>query len=230
MGTSPAHNKILRHDESELMDDDITQLLDEAEERLLKGESTGNHTSQNPVANIPKLSSEPSLQPYVQYHKDFAMIGAARILDTVVSIGPPPLAEDLKASQTTSNKDKPTAGSDWFDLPQTNLTSELRRDLQLLRMRSILDPKRHYKKENGKAHTPKYSQIGTIIEGPTEYLSGRIVKRDRKKTFVEEALDLEKEAKRFESRYNDVQDRKRSGKKAFYRKLRDKRTGGKNRH
>jgi hypothetical protein len=110
------------------------------------------------------------------------------------------------------------------------LTPELKRDLQLLRMRSILDPKRHYKKENGKAQPPKYSQVGTIIEGPTEFFSGRIVKRDRKKTFVEEALVLEKETKRFESRYNDVQDRKRSGKKAFYKSLRGKRNGGKNRY
>jgi hypothetical protein len=96
-------------------------------------------------------------------------------------------------------------------------------------MRSILDPKRHYKKESGKAQPPKYSQVGTIIEGPTEFFSGRIIKRDRKKTFVEEALALEQSTKRFESRYNDVQDKKKSGKKAFYNSLRAKRKGGKSR-
>lgn len=96
-------------------------------------------------------------------------------------------------------------------------------------MRSILDTKRHYKKENSKAQAPKYSQVGTIIEGPTEFFSGRIAKRDRKRTFVEEALVLEKENKRFETRYNDVQGKKRSGKKAFYKNLRAKRnSGGKN--
>lgn len=128
-------------------------------------------------------------------------------------------------------QDKPTAGSNWYDLPKTELTPELKRDLQLLRMRSILDPKRHYKKENNKAQPPNYSQVGTIIEGPTEFFSGRIAKRDRKRTFVEEALVLEKENKRFETRYNDVQGKKRSGKKAFYKSLRTKRnSGGKNRH
>lgn len=128
-------------------------------------------------------------------------------------------------------QDKPTAGSNWYDLPKTELTPELKRDLQLLRMRSILDTKRHYKKENSKAQPPKYSQVGTIIEGPTEFFSGRIAKRDRKRTFVEEALVLEKENKRFETRYNDVQGKKRSGKKAFYKNLRAKRnSGGKNRH
>ncbi len=128
-------------------------------------------------------------------------------------------------------QDKPTAGNNWYDLPKTELTPELKRDLQLLRMRSILDPKRHYKKENNKAQPPKYSQVGTIIEGPTEFFSGRIAKRDRKRTFVEEALVLEKENKRFETRYNDVQGKKRSGRKAFYKSLRAKRnSGGKNRH
>jgi hypothetical protein len=71
--------------------------------------------------------------------------------------------------------------------------------------------------------------VGTIIEGPSEFFSGRIVKRDRKKTFVEETLVLEQETKRFESRYNDVQSKKKSGKKAFYKSLQAMRKGGKNR-
>lgn len=37
---------------------------------------------------------------------------------------------------------KASSGSDWYNLPQTVLTPELKRDLQLLRMRSVLDPKR----------------------------------------------------------------------------------------
>ncbi|GMF76014.1 unnamed protein product [Aspergillus oryzae] len=113
--------------------------------------------------------------------------------------------------------------SNWFDLPQTELTPELKRDLQLLRMRSVLDPKRHYKKENGKAQPPKYSQVGTIIEGRTEFFSGRIAKKDRKKTFVEEVLDQERHNKRFESKYREIQTGKQSGKKSFYKHLQAKR-------
>lgn len=103
------------------------------------------------------------------------------------------------------------------------MTPEFKRDLQLLRMRSVLDPKRHYKKESGKAKPPEFSQVGTIIEGPTEFFSARIAKKDRKKTFVEEAMALERETKRFESKYNDIQSTKRSGKKAYYKDLRSKR-------
>lgn len=103
------------------------------------------------------------------------------------------------------------------------MTPEFKRDLQLLRMRSVLDPKRHYKKENGKAKPPAFSQMGTVIEGPTEFFSARIAKKDRKKTFVEEAMGLERETRRFESKYNDIQVTKRSGKKSYYKDLRSKR-------
>lgn len=120
-------------------------------------------------------------------------------------------------------KDKPTAGEEWFNLPKTEMTPEFKRDLQLLRMRSVLDPKRHYKKESGKAKPPEFSQVGTIIEGPTEFFSARIAKKDRKKTFVEEAMASERETRRFESKYNDIQSTKRSGKKAYYKDLRSKR-------
>lgn len=87
----------------------------------------------------------------------------------------------------------------------------------------MLDPKRHYKKENGKAQPPKYSQIGTIVEGPTEFFSGRIAKKDRKRTFVEEALVLERDTKRFESKYREIQASKQSGKRSFYKTLQAKR-------
>ena len=73
----------------------------------------------------------------------------------------------------------------------------MRRDLQLLKMRSVLDPKRHYKKENSKNDIPAYSQVGTIIEGPTEFYSSRIAKRDRRQTIMEEVIAQEKSSGRF---------------------------------
>jgi len=121
---------------------------------------------------------------------------------------------------------KATAGSDWFNLPKTDLTPKLKRDLQLLKMRNVLDPKRHYKKDNGKSQAPEFSQVGTVIEGPTEYYSSRLLNRDRKKTFVEEVLVAEEENGRFKRKYSDIQASKTSGKKAYYKKLQEKRSGG----
>lgn len=123
-------------------------------------------------------------------------------------------------------KKKATAGTAWYNLPKTDLTPELKRDLQLLKMRNVLDPHRHYKKDGGKMQAPEYSQVGTIVEGPTEFFSGRVENKQRKKNFVEEVLAGEQETGRFKRKYGEVQNRKGSGKKAFYKALKAQRKGG----
>jgi hypothetical protein len=120
-----------------------------------------------------------------------------------------------------------TAGSDWFNLPRTEMTPELRRDLQLLKMRNVLDPHRHYKKSDSKSDVPAFSQVGTIIEGPTEFYSGRINKKDRHQTLVEEVLAQEDHSGKFKSKYDNIIKSKTSGKKAFYKGVQDKRRKGK---
>ncbi len=92
-------------------------------------------------------------------------------------------------------------------------------------MRSVLDPKRHYKKDGSgkKSSIPSYSQVGTIIEGPTEFLTGRIPNKERKKTFVEEVLANAETRKRYKDKYNEIQTSKSSGRKAYYKQLKAKR-------
>ncbi|KAI1924579.1 dTDP-fucopyranose mutase [Ophidiomyces ophidiicola] len=224
-------------DDKILSDDKIQALLLEAEQRLLqksaetnKGDNADNgHLSlvETPKSEtrvyIPKLRVDQAVKPYVQEVEGVASLDESRVIpdqlkklsDTIRSVEQP--------GQLAKAKDKPTSGPDWFDLPKTVITPELKRDLQILRMRNVLDPKRHYKKENGKAKLPEYSQVGTIIEGATEFFSSRIAKRDRKKTFVEEAMVIEQESGRFKRKYNEIQDAKTSGKKAFYKGLQAKR-------
>lgn len=117
-----------------------------------------------------------------------------------------------------------TAGPSWFDMPRTKLSSELKSDLNLLKLRNVLDPHRHYRSDNTRALAPKFSQLGQIIEGPTEYFSSRLANKGRKRTFVEEVLANEKVTGRFKKKYNEIQASKTSGKKAYYRKLREKRS------
>ena len=51
-----------------------------------------------------------------------------------------------------------SAGKEWFDLPATTITPELKNDLRILKMRGALDPSRHYKKNDTK-ELPKYFQV-----------------------------------------------------------------------
>lgn len=122
---------------------------------------------------------------------------------------------------------KANAGAEWFNMPKTDLTPELRRDLQLLKMRNVLDPKRHYKKDNSKNDIPQFSQVGTIIEGATEFYSSRVTKKERKQTILEEVVAQEKESGRFQRKYEEINKSKASGKKAFYKSLKAKRSKGK---
>jgi len=91
-------------------------------------------------------------------------------------------------------------------------------------MRDVLDPKRFYKKDNSKPQIPEFSQVGTIIEGPTEYFTGRLSNKERKRTLVEEILAGEKETGRFKSKYNHIQET--SGKKEHYKKIKAMRKKG----
>jgi hypothetical protein len=116
----------------------------------------------------------------------------------------------------------PAGLSTHYDLPKTKLDPQMKRDLQLLSMRAVLDPKRMYKKQ-GKFKIPDYSQVGTIIEGPTEFFSSRLTKAERNGTFVGEALKSESESGRFKRKYEELQKKKQSGKKGFYRSLMTKR-------
>lgn len=122
-----------------------------------------------------------------------------------------------------SQNDQTDAGAQWYNLPKTELTSTLKRDLQLIEMRNVLDPHRHYKKNTRRGKIPTFSQVGTVIEGPTEWYSGRINKKDRSKNFVEEEIRNEQVSGRFKRKYNEIQSSKTSGKKAHYKKVLAKR-------
>ncbi|RFU33530.1 hypothetical protein B7463_g2839, partial [Scytalidium lignicola] len=221
-------------EDEDLSDSQIQILLKEAEQRL-RLQSTLSQVPQNPTednlnTNIPHLDSraDRSLKPCITLSKGGAQLDSEYVRQQA---DPQGAAAKIKPLETTSAKNErlkkekeATAGPQWFNLPKTVLTPELKRDLQLLRLRSVLDPKRHYKKENSRAKPPPYSQVGTIVESPAEYFSARLSNKQRKKTLAEEVLAGEKETGRFKSKYAEIQSVKTSGKKESYKIRKAKRT------
>lgn len=120
-------------------------------------------------------------------------------------------------------KKKITETSDerWFNMKQPEMTPEIKRDLQIIKQRSALDPKRHYKKD--KWEIPKFFQMGTIIEGNTEFYSSRLKRKERGKTMVEELLHDDTTKKYFKRKYHEIQQTKTSGRKGFYKKVKNAR-------
>lgn len=107
-------------------------------------------------------------------------------------------------------------------MPKPELTPEIKRDLQIIKMRNVLNPKRFYKKDNSK-DLPKYFQIGTVIEGPTEFYSSRLTRKERKKTIIDELMADEEAKKYYKRKFLEIQKTKQSGGKKHYKQLKKKR-------
>ncbi|KAK4936041.1 dTDP-fucopyranose mutase [Elasticomyces elasticus] len=218
-----------------LSDAEIDRLLDEAENRLREKAASVTTTSPDAISfdtggeakprkPFPKLQHSLAKAAYIQDNQGVAQTNPQAIVGKNGNISASAeLKPTVPQAKSKKTNDQVSAGPDWFDLPKTNLTPQLKRDLQLIEMRSVLDPHRHYKKNNRKGKIPTFSQTGTVIEGPTEYYSARINKRDRANNFVEEAMATEKETGRFKRKYAEIQEAKTSGKKAHYKKLMAKR-------
>ncbi|KAB2576978.1 putative rrna-processing protein fcf2 protein [Lasiodiplodia theobromae] len=219
-------------EDDELSDEQIEMLLKQAEVRAREKDTSGA-LAQIPSAldiKLPRLNTPGLPAPYVQMNGEVARVDPSRLLDDqqrALANHIRKVEDPVAVKKRKIEEKKATAGERWFNLPKTELTPELKRDLQLLKMRNVLDPHRHYKKENSKDFVPEYSQVGTIVEGPTEYFSARLQKKDRKKTFVEEVLEQEKSSGRFERKYGEIQTKKTSGKKAHYKAVKAMRKSGK---
>ncbi|XP_036321912.1 deoxynucleotidyltransferase terminal-interacting protein 2 [Rhagoletis pomonella] len=80
-----------------------------------------------------------------------------------------------------------TKGPGWYNLPATEQTEETTNELKILQMRSVLDPKHFYKKNDLKV-LPKYFQIGTVQHSPLDYYSERGT-RHKKCSLVDDLLE-----------------------------------------
>ncbi|KAG6395490.1 hypothetical protein SASPL_146135 [Salvia splendens] len=74
-----------------------------------------------------------------------------------------PPNDPRKLNKMARKQVKDTAGKNWFDMPAQTITPELKKDLQLLK-------------------------VGTVIESASEFFSGRLTKKERKATLADELL------------------------------------------
>lgn len=137
------------------------------------------------------------------------------------SVPPVHVSKFTHKKQKKKTKEE-SAGPMWFNLPATQLTPEIEQDMKVIKMRNILDRKRHYKKNDSSA-LPKYFQIGTVVEGSADFYTSRIPKRQRKSNLIDELLS-DAEFRRYnKKKYLEIQAAKQSGKKGFHKKKTNKR-------
>ncbi|NXQ14825.1 TDIF2 protein, partial [Peucedramus taeniatus] len=120
----------------------------------------------------------------------------------------PPYRESLHQlkKQRRAEREK-TTGDGWFGMKAPEITSELKNDLKVLKMRASLDPKHFYKK-NDRVGLPKYFQVGTVVDSPIDFYHSRIPKKQRKRTIVEELL-ADSEFRRYnKKKYQEIMSEK----------------------
>ncbi|EMD92583.1 hypothetical protein COCC4DRAFT_21139 [Bipolaris maydis ATCC 48331] len=225
----PTHQPLVDDSDEDLSDEQIRELLNEAAERMRAKAAQPAARAAAPF-KLPNLTPGHIADTYEKTHGNITRLDHSKLVDKnqkALANGIKKIEDPLQIKKQKQEEKKATAGSQWFNMPKTDLTPELRRDLQLLKMRSVLDPKRHYKKDNSKSDVPAFSQVGTIIEGATEFYSSRLKNKDRKQTMLEEVIAQEQDSGRFNRKYQDIQATKSSGKKAHYKALKAKRNKGK---
>ncbi|BFZ61411.1 dTDP-fucopyranose mutase [Saitoella coloradoensis] len=228
---SKSSHTLLADDDEEFGEEMMERLLGAATDSLQKKQQGGMEGDDEMSVEAPKLKDEdrswlkfPKLNPgalpqaYVSTQGVKAKVAAEVIQraapkeeiveDPVhgVSIHSRSITDNYVTKQEKQKKKDATAGKDWFDMPATELTPGIKRDLQLIKMRNVLDAKRHYRKDNSKTF-PKYFQMGTVVEGPTEYYSARIPKGERKETILGELLAETDRKEYFKRKYGEIQEK-----------------------
>ncbi|TPX34452.1 hypothetical protein SmJEL517_g02913 [Synchytrium microbalum] len=202
------------------MDDDWLQrsMVALQERRNTKSSSAVKPVPELDVIQMPVQinSGIPTAHPY--FDKD--QHGVARIKTSKLNPSSAPTTQttnipfnvsqlpDSKTKSTTAGPE--TAGPKWFDMPATDITPEIKRDLQILKNRHVLDPKRFYKRQDKKTakDLPKFFQIGTIVEGPAEFYSARIPRKQRKQNLVEELLQDAEKSQYLKKKFDEIQAKK----------------------
>lgn len=125
----------------------------------------------------------------------------------------PKATESKSYALAKENKNKnqhvgPT-NEEWFTLPTPTgeFAHRVQRDLQLIKHRASLDPKRHYKKE--KWNPPERFAVGTIVEDKSEYFSGRLPRKQRGETMLSTLLKDTDSRSYLKRKYGEIQNEKR---------------------
>lgn len=127
----------------------------------------------------------------------------------------PPYETEQRRLKRLKKEEESKQCKKWYGLPATEVTDEVRNDLEILKMRSVLDPKRFYKK-NDLNVLPKYFQIGKVLSSPLDYYNDRCTKKEKKKSLVDQLLADAEFNKLNKKRYKEIIEEK--NKRRFYRK------------
>ncbi|KAN0060646.1 dTDP-fucopyranose mutase [Thecaphora frezii] len=156
---------------------------------------------------------------------------------------------DAKTKDAGKGRETATAGRAWFDMPEFGASNaklqantkrsavdagkssgtggdarvataeQLHKEVQAIRLRNALDPKRFYRGGAKEKGMPKYAQIGTIIASPLEP-KAVLNRRERGRTVVEELIRDAEASAYAKRKFAESQERSASGRQGKGKRLR----------
>lgn len=104
-------------------------------------------------------------------------------------------------------------------LQPVKMDEKLKQDVELIRMRNYLDPKRFYKNPD---KVGAVLGVGTVVEGSAEYKSARLSRKERKQSIMEEVL-ADKQLKSYNKRtFLSIQEQRSKKRRAHKHKKSNK--------
>ena len=95
---------------------------------------------------------------------------------------------------------------DWFGFQKTELSKEDEADIEILRHRKIIDPKKGLK--NADNLNNGYVKVGTIVDDPIHGQGGRLKNKDRKNRVYEQFIDEDKSIGHTKKKFQEIQTQK----------------------
>eukprot|EP01103_Thecamoeba_quadrilineata_P007588 TRINITY_DN17441_c0_g1_i1.p1 TRINITY_DN17441_c0_g1~~TRINITY_DN17441_c0_g1_i1.p1 ORF type:complete len:194 (+),score=40.44 TRINITY_DN17441_c0_g1_i1:38-619(+) len=108
------------------------------------------------------------------------------IEDLVSDIAPVPLPPTKNTKRRVAKKKTKENSSlkNWYGMEKPTMTPELERDITIIHNRPYIFKNRHYAKPDSDK-LPQHFEMGTVIEGPTDWYSGRLTKKERSQSITE---------------------------------------------
>lgn len=117
-----------------------------------------------------------------------------------------PLASTLQSRKAKSSSK--TESEKWWQLPEQEITPDVRRELEIIKMRNYLNPKRFYKANDSKSLSKRF-QFGTIISGAFEGRASNLTRAQRRETIAGELM-ADKRTRKYTRRvFNSVQEERK---------------------
>ena len=135
------------------------------------------------------------------------------------------VADTLQPSKKRRTTGQKTAGKGWFNMKTPAMTDELKEDLNIIKMRNYLDPKRHMRTNDWAKRLPKHFQVGTVVEDKSEWYSSRLTKKERHDRMVDAVLAEPKTKAYVKRTFNSINEKAQAGRKKYVAKKKHARYG-----